>query len=88
MGCLGSVLLTMVLSGALIWALNPEMSAREAAREGILWGGGLSVAFTALACGLPLLLIGGLVVFVLLRKRRVVQGRASGPTVIDVDSDD
>jgi len=91
-GCLGSVVLTMLLAAAVIWAMNPEMSVQEAARSGILVGGGLSVGLMGLLCGVPLLLVIGVVGWLLVFGRRSRSGAptsaAPGRVVIDVDPED
>jgi hypothetical protein len=91
-GCLITVLLTMVLSGALIWALNPGMSVEEAARGGILVGGGLSAATIGLLCAIPAAIVGvALLVVVVAGLRAARRAREAGgpaPSVIDVEADD
>jgi hypothetical protein len=89
-GCLGTTLLLMLVSGALIWALNPGMSVEDAARGGILVGGGVTAVGVAALCAIPLGII-ALAAMILLFGRRRVTIRSSTPPddgtrqIIDVD---
>lgn len=83
LGCLGSTAGTMALFAVVIWAFNPDMSAREALREGILWGGGATLAATTLFCGVPVALLVAAIAWVLIRRRP--NPSRSGPTIIDIE---
>ncbi len=83
LGCLGSTAALMALFAVAIWAFNPDMTAREATREGIIWGGGLTIAATTLFCGVPLLLLVGVIVWVMWRRR--LGAARNGPTIIDIE---
>lgn len=74
----------MALFAVAIWAFNPDMSAREATREGIIWGGGVTLAATTMFCGVPLLLLVGVIVWVVWRRR--LEAVRNGPTIIDIES--
>ncbi|MFT6147243.1 MAG: hypothetical protein ACJAZO_003017 [Myxococcota bacterium] len=74
----------MALFTVVIWAFNPDLSAREATREGILLGGGVTLAATTLLCGIPLLLLAAAIVWVVSRRRS--EAARNGPTIIDIES--
>ncbi len=94
LGCLGTIVLLMVVSGALVWALNPGMTVEEAARDGILIGGGLGVGLMGLMCLIPLAIIGVIVVAVLFVRRRKKGKKGDAPpedpddvVIIDINAE-
>ena len=74
----------MALCTALVWALNPDMSVQDAAREGILLGGGLTAVLVGLGCVVPVLLL--VVAIIVATRRRRAREADTGPTIIDVDA--